>query len=136
MKALLFTIPLLLTANLMAADVILDKTTSLLWQDAPENKGLSVTYFEAMDYCSKLEVKQYKDFRLPTLYELQSIIDYKKYKPAVIEGFRHVDNETYWSSTPFANDSSEVWTINFKKGERSVKGRHYSRNFRCVTTVK
>ena len=134
MKALFFIIPL--ASSLLAQDVILDKTTSLLWQDSSDNKELSVTFFEAQEYCEKLEIKQYKDFRLPTLFELQSIIDYNRYKPAIIDGFIHIESETYWSTTSFADDAAEVWTINFKKGERTVKAKHYSRNFRCVTKVK
>ncbi|MEA2072831.1 MAG: DUF1566 domain-containing protein [Campylobacterota bacterium] len=136
MKLYLLLLPLLITASLNAKDVVLDTTTSLLWQDAPENKDLTLTYYEAQDYCKKLEVKQYKDFRLPTLVELQSIIDYSNYKSAVLNGFNYADNETYWTTTPFADDSSEVWTINFKKGERTVKGKHYTRNLRCVQKIK
>jgi len=136
MKLLLLALPLFLLTSLNAKDVVLDTTTSLLWQDAQDNKDLAMTFFEATDYCSKLKVKQYQDFRLPTLNELQTIIDYKNYKPAVLTGFLNAANETYWSTTPFADDSSEVWTINFKKGERSVKGKHYSRNLRCVQKIK
>ena len=136
MKALLFTIPLLLASSLIAKDVIEDTRTSLLWQDAPDNKSLSITYLEAQDYCEKLVVAEYKDFRLPTLNELQSIIDYNNYKPAILKGFLHVANETYWSSTPFADDDMEVWTIQFKKGGRSTKGKHYDRYVRCVQKLK
>ena len=134
MKLLLLALLLLMSLN--AKDVVLDTTTSLLWQDAQDNRDLSMTYFEAEDYCTKLKIKQYEDFRLPTLSELQSIIDYKNYKPAILTGFINAANETYWTTTPFADDSSEVWTINFKKGERSVKGKHYDRNFRCVQQIK
>jgi len=136
MKLHLFVLLPLLLSALNAKDVVLDTTTSLLWQDAQDNRDLSMTYFQAQDYCSKIVLSQYKDFRLPTLNELQSIVDYTKYKPAVITGFVHTANETYWSTTPFADDSSEVWTINFKKGERSVKAKHYNRNLRCVQTLK
>ena len=136
MKSLLFLIPLLLASSLSAKDVILDTGTSLLWQDAQDNRDISMTYFDAQTYCSKLVVAEYKNFRLPTMVELQTIIDYKNYKPAILKGFIHAANETYWTTTPFANDSSEVWTINFKKGERGVKGKHYKRNLRCVKKVK
>lgn len=136
MKLLLLALPLLLITSLNAKDVVLDTSTSLLWQDAQDNRDLALTYFEAEDYCEKLKIKQYQDFRLPTLNELQSIIDYTKYKPAVLTGFLNAANETYWTTTPFADDSSEVWTIHFKKGERSVKGKHYDRNLRCVQSVK
>jgi len=134
MKSLLLF--LLLLASLNAKDVIYDTSTSLLWQDAYANDEFSLTYKEAQDYCADLVVEEYKDFRLPTLNELQSIIDYKNYKPAIIKGFRHVGNETYWTTTPYANDYDYVWTINFKKGARDVKAKHYDRNVRCVQKVK
>lgn len=136
MKKVTLGITILISTLVYSQDVVLDTTSSLLWQDVQDNKKLSITYFEAEEYCSKLKVRQYEDFRLPTLYELQSIIDYKKYKPAIISGFKYVGNETYWTTTTFANDSEEVWTINFKKGARSVKGKHYDRNIRCVQKVK
>ena len=132
MKILFLTIALLGYTTLSAKDVIYDTTTSLLWQDAKANKELAVTYKEAEDYCSKLVIDKYEDFRLPTLNELQSIIDYNNYKPAILRGFVNAANETYWSSTTFADDNREVWTINFKKGERSVKAKHYDRYVRCV----
>lgn len=135
MKIFLLATALLLVSSLSAKDVIYDTSTSLLWQDAEDNKDLSITYFKAKDYCEKLVIAEYSDFRLPTLNELQSIVDYRKYKPAIIEGFTYTANETYWTSTTFADDSTEVWTIQFKKGERSVKGKHYNRNLRCVQKV-
>ena len=136
MKALLFTISLLLASSLFAKDVIEDTTTSLLWQDAQANKDLAVTFFQAQDYCKDLVIAEYKDFRLPTLLELQSIIDYDNYKPAILKGFLYAANETYWTTTLFADDDTEVWTIHFKKGARSVKGKHYDRNVRCVQKLK
>lgn len=132
MKKLLLLSPLLLALNLQAADVLEDTTTSLLWQDAPINKKALVTYTEAKNYCKYLEIGKYKDFRLPTIYELQTLIDYKKYKPAILDGFLYVENTTYWTSTPFADAEDERWTIDFEKGARSVKAIYYDRHFRCV----
>ena len=132
MKTLLLTLSLLTTTALFSKDVVYDNTSGLLWQDSNDNKELSITYHEAKEYCSKLVIGEYKDFRIPTLYELQTIIDYKNYKPAILTGFKYVDNQTYWSSTTFVDDTREVWTINFTKGSRSVKAKHYDRNIRCV----
>ena len=134
MKKLLLA--LLMLTSLNAKDVIYDSTTSLIWQDANENDDLSVTYHEAKEYCAKLVIAEYKDFRIPTLFELQSIIDYKNYKPAILTGFNYAPNETFWSTTPFANDKEYVWTINFKKGDRNIKAMHYDRHIRCVQKVK
>ena len=132
MKTLLLIISLLATTALLSKDVIYDSTTQLLWQDSNDNKALSITYDEAKEYCSKLTIGEYKDFRIPTLFELQTIVDYKNYKPAILTGFKYTANQLYWSSTPFADDNHEVWLVNFTKGSRSVKAKYYDRNIRCV----
>ncbi len=132
MKTLLFTLPLLLVANISAKDVVLDTTTSLLWQDMPINKKASVTYKEATNYCKFLKIDKYENFRLPTLSELQTLIDYKNYKPAILDGFKFVDSTTYWSSTPFADSDDEYWIVDFEKGARFAKSMYYDRHFRCV----
>ena len=136
MKALLFTIPLLLLSTLNAKDVILDTTTSLVWQDASINKDALVTYEEATNYCKFLSIDKYKDFRLPTMVELQTLIDYKNYNPAILNGFKYVESTTYWTSTVFADAHDERWTVDFEKGSRSVKATYYDRHFRCVQKLK
>ena len=136
MKALLFIIPLLLTTTLNAKDVILDTTTSLVWQDAPINKDALVTYKEAQNYCKFLSIDKYKDFRLPTMRELQTLVDYKNFDPAILNGFKYIESTTYWTSTVFADDDSEYWTVDFEKGSRSVKAKYYDRHFRCVQKLK
>ncbi|MEA3371210.1 MAG: DUF1566 domain-containing protein [Campylobacterota bacterium] len=136
MKALLLTIPLLLLSTLNAKNVILDTTTSLIWQDAPINEDALVTYKEAKNYCKFLKIDKYEDFRLPTLHELQTLVDYNNYKPAIINGFKYVENTTYWTSTHFADDENEFWTVDFEKGSRSVKAKYYDRHFRCVQKLK
>lgn len=134
MKTLLLS--LLLLASLNAKDVIYDSSTSLLWQDAQANKDLSITKPEAEEYCANLVIDKYSDFRLPTLYELQSIIDYRNYKPAMIKGFNYTANETYWTSTPFADDEHFFWTISVTKGTRDIKAEYYDRYVRCVQKLK
>ena len=136
MKALLFTIPLLLVTTLTAKDVILDTTTSLIWQDTPINEDGLVTYKEARNYCKFLSIGKYHDFRLPTMYELQTLVDYNNYDPAILNGFKHVSSTTYWTSTVFADDAEEFWTVDFEKGSRSVKAKYYDRHFRCVQKLK
>ena len=132
MKTLLFTIPLLLAANLSAKDVVLDTTSSLLWQDMPINKKAGVTYKEATNYCKFLKIDKYENFRLPTLTELQTLINYKNYKPAILDGFKFVDSTTYWTTTPFADSDDEYWIVDFEKGARFAKSMYYDRHFRCV----
>ncbi|MDA3909070.1 MAG: DUF1566 domain-containing protein [Sulfurimonas sp.] len=136
MKKLIFTSLLLVASTLFAERVFVDKSTSLIWQDHQDNKGLSITYYQSEDYCANLVIGKYSNFRIPTLVELQSIVDYKKYNPAIKKGFDYVSDEYYWTTTPFADDKKIVWLINFKKGERTVKDMHYDRHIRCVQSSK
>ena len=114
----------------------MDTTTSLVWQDAPINKDALVTYKEAQNYCKFLTIDKYKDFRLPTMRELQTLVDYKNFDPAILSGFKYIESTTYWTSTVFADDDSEYWTVDFEKGSRSVKATYYDRHFRCVQKLK
>ena len=136
MKKLLLTIPFLLLTSLHARDVVYDTTTSLLWQDAAINEDASVTFKEATNYCKFLKIDNYNDFRLPTLNELQTLVNYNNFDSAILDGFNHVASTTYWTTTRFVDQNDAVWTINFEKGSRNTKAIYYDRHFRCVQTLK
>jgi len=136
MKKILLNTLLLTSLAYAGDDVIRDTTTNLVWQDAVINKDAQVTFKEAQAYCKYFQSGKYKGFRLPTLQELLTIVDYKRYKPAILKGFLYVDNTSYWTTTPFADDDSEVWTVNFEKGSTSTKAKYYDRHFRCVLKLK
>ena len=136
MKLHLLLTSLLLLSVLHANDIVRDTTTGLLWQDAPINEDASVTFKEATNYCKYLEVGNFKDFRLPTLRELQTLVDYNNFDPAILNGFKYIASTSYWTTTRFADANDEVWTINFDKGSRSTKAIYYDRHFRCVQQLK
>jgi hypothetical protein len=131
-----FLLSLLTTLSLQASDVVLDTTTNLLWQDSAINGDASVTFKEASNYCKFLKIKEYQNFRLPTLSELQTIVDYKHSDPAILKGFKNISSTSYWTTTPYADADDEVWTINFEKGSRATKAIYYDRHFRCVQQLK
>jgi hypothetical protein len=136
MKALLLTSALLLVTSMNATELIYDSSTSLLWQDNEDSKELAINFYESQDYCAKLVVGSQKDFRLPTLHELQTLVDYKRFKPAMIEGFTSTSNEVYWASTPFVDDNDKTWSINFRDGKSDIVGKSYDRRVRCVKNSK
>jgi len=116
--------------------LIQDTSTSLVWQDNLDAKELAINYYEAQDYCSNLVVGTQKNFRIPSLKELHTLVDYTRYKPAMVEGFTSISNEVYWTSTPYVNDEDKIWAINFKDGRSDIIGKSYDRRVRCVKSIK
>jgi hypothetical protein len=57
------------------------------------------------------------DWRVPTVKELQDLIDYSTFDPALSAGFPGaIAAPFYWSSTPDANLASFAWGVNFGDG--------------------
>ena len=96
----------------------------LEWQ--AEDDGIQRTWDEAVEYANGLG----NGWRLPTIGELFSIIDYKKYNPACkIENCRP---SYFWSSSPYAYDSSRAWYVDFHYGYMSPSNKDYHNYARCV----
>lgn len=117
--------------------IIQDPSTNLMWEDTKHTQKGQVTYFEAKAYCEALKLGEHDDWRLPTLKELLSIVDYNRYEPATLKEFEHVDQDKlYWSSTAYANKQTEFWGVVFKDGDTDNAAAIYDRRVRCVRVVK
>jgi hypothetical protein len=127
-------IGLTITALSAYAAMVKDPRTGLLWEDTPHTTT-KITHPKAQAYCRDLKLGGYDDWRLPTVKELLSIVDYTRYKPALPTAFAYVEEEGfYWSSTVYADDSDEYWGVNFKDGASSEAAEYYDRYVRCVRT--
>ncbi len=50
-------------------------------------------------------------------YELKSLVDYKKYNPAIATTLIDIKTDDwYWSSSKDVTDSAYSWRVNFKDG--------------------
>lgn len=59
----------------------------------------------------------HRDWRMPNVKELQSIVDYGRRHPAIALSFPgSTAAGNYWSSTTFAGDSSGAWGVGFLNG--------------------
>ena len=116
------------------------KLGDLMWQD--EEQSFKGTWDEAQEYCKKLSLAGYKDWRLPTRMELLSIAEKSTYNPAINKAFKNVAYETsdksekiygdYWSSIKSAAPYGRVWSVFFGSGGEFwdvFSGRHF---VRCV----
>jgi len=101
-----------LVAN--TTNTVKDTSTGLVWQKT----GTPITYqtiTEAAAYCAALSLDGYTDWRLPTIYELESIVDYTEDEPAwgsLFDG-GYADAGEYWSSTVYAGQGAFHWGIRF-----------------------
>lgn len=94
--------------------IITDSTTNLEWQD--NSISVTMTWQRAIDYCEALSLGTYKDWRLPNLNELTSLVDDTKYKPSIDDVFQNTIFSYYWSSTTVRNNSEVAWLVAFDSG--------------------
>lgn len=134
---ILLMITLAFSMMMAEANMIKDPKTNLIWEDTMHVSEVKITHIKAKSYCSELKLGSFNNWRIPTLNELLSIVDYTRYKPAMVKEFKHVNKDTlYWSSTPYARTSDEFWGIAFKDGASSNASETYDRYVRCVRDVK
>lgn len=96
--------------------IVKDEQTNLMWQDDYEARSVEKNWDDARKYCANLTLGGYDDWRLPSIEELRSIVDYGSHEPAINASFKNVANDIYWSSTSYAGDSSSACVILFSSG--------------------
>ena len=96
---------------------ITDTETGLMWQKetAPE----IYNWQEALAYVEGLVLPSggYSDWRLPNRNELQTLVDYSNFDPAIAPLLQvSTESSPYWSSTTNVNKSACAWRVDFYEG--------------------
>jgi len=77
------------------------------------------------------------DWRVPDRQALKSIVNYNTANPTIDSSyFPNTAKWFYWSSSPFANDSSNAWGVNFVDGDVYDINRINGRRVRLVRDGK
>ncbi len=108
-----------------------DSVTGLMWQQSDD--GMTRTWEEALDYCENLSPGGHSDWRLPNVRELETLVAWDRYNPAIdTTYFPECRSSVYWSSSPYANYSYYAWSVFFYYGyvDFNNKANHYY--VRCV----
>ena len=113
-------------------------TDALEWSPTL-NDGQRMSYTDAVETCNKLG----DGWRLPTVQELLSIVDYTRCNPAIdIERFPGTKSGAYWTCTDAAWDndpnpaSRAAWFVGFGYGDSGVFSRDdYNAFVRAVRSV-
>lgn len=112
-------------------NTIIDSKTNLVWMK--EDDGIERNWEDAKKYCEKNEAKlPGTGWRLPTIEELFSIIDFSRHHPAIDPVFTKTKSDYYWSSTPYANFSGYAWVVYFSFGGVNWFGIGYDDFVRAV----
>jgi len=119
---------------------VTDATTGLMWQkcsfgqewDGNECTGSRVrqNWQQALEAAETSNWAGYDDWRLPNRNELQSLVDYSRYFPALDPLF--VSSHIYWSSTTYAANLDAAWTVSSNDGRVLPSNKTHNYYVRAV----
>ena len=84
--------------------------TGLEWQY--ESPG-RMDWRKGRTYAKQLTLNGKSDWRLPTLKELETLLDRTMYRPEIRAEIPFADSLSYWSSTTFGSDTNSAWIVMF-----------------------
>ena len=114
----------------------LDTTTGLMWPARPL-PGRH-THAAALQHCADLRLGDFTDWQLPTIAQLQTIVDHTRYSPAIDEdSFPKTPSDWFWSSTPASWEASSVaWIVGFYYGGAYAAPHDYKAFVRAVRVAQ
>ncbi|HNR87497.1 MAG TPA: DUF1566 domain-containing protein [Spirochaetota bacterium] len=130
---------------------ITDNRTGLIWvkctqglsgSDCTTGSASTYTWSAAMNACSSLSYSSRANWRLPSVVELMTLINFENEGPSLdtvyFPNIPSSAGRSYWTSTSFSSDSSYAWYVSFENGytqllnsSENVKDKTYF--VRCVT---
>lgn len=108
---------------------------TLEWHKATSPDRLNFKDAEA--YCKALTTGGHTDWRLPTIQELLSLVDYTRHDPAIdVAQFPDTKSNWYWSSSPDASAPADyAWFVYFVFGDAYCNYRDDTAFVRAVRSV-
>jgi hypothetical protein len=107
---------------------VYDNKTKLTWQQAVSS-STTYSWTDARSHCAALGM----GWRLPTVRELLSIVDYRRSGPAVDPiAFSATPSSSFWSASPRVQDPSSAWYVSFQNGSSGWDSASTPYYVRCV----
>ena len=118
------------------SEAVLDTVTGLVWERSPSTR--ETLWTSAPSLCALKSVGGRRGWRLPTFYELMSLVD-----PAVqgqssnptlprSNPFLDVKASTYWSVTSLSADPFSAYAVDFSLGDVTSRRKSTTRGYWCV----
>lgn len=116
---------------------ITDNVTGMQWQQSPDTDGDGAidaadkrSYSAAVSYCENLSLAGYTDWRLPTIKQLYSLIDFRGTDPS---GYNGTDTSTL---NPFLDDTYFTFAYgDTNAGERIIDAQYASNTLYVSTSM-
>jgi Protein of unknown function (DUF1566) len=111
---------------------VLDKNTGLVWEKAPDTT-IKTTWPVANTYCVNRTVGSTAGWRLPSVFELMSLLDLTLPAPFVPTSvFTGIQSVGYWSATAAVGSPTAAWTVNFNIALATANDKTGVTNVWCV----
>ena len=110
---------------------ITDSATELMWERA--GSDTKYNHDAAVARCGDLTLAGHTDWRLPTIRELISIVDYERRNLAIHPAFKTAAR-FYWSATTFAMFPDFAWYVDFFNGFVGSGNKDFDFYVRAVRT--
>jgi len=112
---------------------VYDTKSKLTWQQTVSST--TYAWADAKTYCAGVGTSLGgTGWRLPTIKELQSIVDLSQATGPYIDpnAFPSTPSNWFWSSTPLAGSPSDAWLVAFNLGDTSNYAVSFVYNVCCV----
>ncbi len=120
---------------------ITDLCTGLMWQQEASPPLSPMTWEGALTAVKTLDLGGYRDWRLPNVRELQSIIDYGRHPPAgsdqnvpALPPLFMWPQRFYWTSSAYIKEPEKAWIVNVDTGE--VLSINKMKHDMCMAAVR
>lgn len=119
----------------ISAGTVYDTKTRLTWQQT--SPSTMYVWSAAKTYCASAAVSSAlggTGWRLPTIKELQTVIDFNQATGPLIDptAFPGTSTGGVWSSTPTVGSATQSWAVFFSNGDTGTLENMYASSVRCV----
>jgi hypothetical protein len=96
---------------------VTDNVTKLMWQQEAPITNSRFLWAEAVTYCRTLSLGGYRDWRLPSLIEFWSLMDFDRQNPCIDTTFFPGAGSTwFWTSTSRVSSPGGYDTVSLYNG--------------------
>jgi hypothetical protein len=128
------TCPRFIVLSNMNSDAVLDRETGLVWEKSPAI-GTATFDFADASLCNFKKVGGRRGWRVPTVWELLTLVDPTQSNPALPLGHPFtVVQSSFWTASPFSVGfgATAAWVVDINLGVPGTTGTGNSRPTWCV----